>query len=51
MKNLLPATILVSVSLSAVAQISTPMHEIAGVPLVQVSLNGAGPYPPGEQGM
>jgi hypothetical protein len=46
MKNLLLATsISVSIPLSAFAQTTTPMHEVAGVPLVEVSVNGAGPYP------
>jgi hypothetical protein len=46
MKNLLlTAAISVSVPLSAFAQTTTPMHEVAGVPLVNVSLDGTGPYP------
>jgi hypothetical protein len=46
MKNLLLATaISVSIPLSAFAQTTTPMHEVAGVPLVEVSVDGAGPYP------
>lgn len=46
MKNLLlAAAISVSVSPSAFAQTITPMHEVAGVPIVEVSINGAGPYP------
>jgi Aspartyl protease len=45
MKNLLLATsISVGIPLSAFAQTTTPMHEVAGVPLVEVSVNGAGPY-------
>jgi hypothetical protein len=46
MKNLLLATaISMSVPLSPFAQTTTPMHEVAGVPLVNVSLDGTGPYP------
>jgi Aspartyl protease len=46
MKNLLLATaIFVSIPVSAFAQTTTPMHEVAGVPLVEVSVDGAGPYP------
>jgi Aspartyl protease len=46
MKNLLLATaISVSIPLSAFAQTTTPIHEVAGVPLVEVSVDGAGPYP------
>jgi hypothetical protein len=46
MKNLLLTTaISVSIPLSAFAQTTTPMHELAGVPLVEVYVDGAGPYP------
>jgi len=46
MKNLLLATaISVSIPLSAFAQATTRMHEVAGVSLVEVSVDGAGPYP------
>jgi hypothetical protein len=46
MKNLLLATaISMSIPLCAFAQTVTPMHEVAGVPLVEVSVNGTGPYP------
>jgi Aspartyl protease len=46
MKNLLLAlAISMSFLLSAFAQTITPMHEVAGVPLVDVSLDGTGPYP------
>lgn len=41
---LLAAAISGSIPLSAIAQSITPLHEVAGVPLVQVSVNGAGPY-------
>jgi hypothetical protein len=42
MKNLLLATaISVSIPLNTFAQTITPMHEVAGVPLVEVSVNGA----------
>jgi hypothetical protein len=46
MKNLLLAlAISMSFPMSAFAQTTTPMHEVAGVPLVNVSLDGTGPYP------
>ena len=41
----LVTVISVSIPLSALAQTTTSMYEVAGVPLVQVSVNGAGPYP------
>ena len=45
MKNLLLVTaISMSFPLSAFAQTTTPIHEVAGVPLVNVSLDGTGPY-------
>lgn len=46
MKDLLLAmAISVSIPMNASAQTTAPIHEVAGVPLVEVSLNGAGPYP------
>ncbi len=42
---LLATAICLSIPLGVFAQITTPMHEVAGVPLVDVSINGSGPYP------
>jgi Aspartyl protease len=44
MRLLLATAIPVSLALSSLAQTMTPMNEAAGLQIVQVSMNGTGPY-------